>query len=96
MNEYDAFEEALERALGSAVRGSEGVGKEVWAALANITWRRKDGEDVEYSFRSGGDVVAELAGEGDYLDWYGCAQEGVVSERVSQAMEKEGWTWDAS
>lgn len=69
------------------------LGHELWSALTNIDWRK--GEDVAgYSFRAAGDVVAALAGYGNYCDWYCGSVDGVVSERVRRALAERGWTPD--
>lgn len=93
MSDFEAFEQALERAMGPDIRKQTVVAEQVWSALANIVWRHGNKHEVSYSFRDAGDLIAEIRGEGDYLDWYCCAEAGTVSKLVSQAMEKEGWAW---
>jgi hypothetical protein len=45
------------------------------------------------SWRAAGAVVADLVGRGEcYLDYYCSGNEGVVSERVCEALGELSWT----
>jgi hypothetical protein len=35
--------------------------------------------------------VAELRGEGDYMDWYLTGNEGIVFDVIAADLEKLGW-----
>lgn len=89
---YGAFEQALDRALGEAMRADDAVCREVWSALANVDWSHPEHGEVGYSFRAGGDLIAAILQRGDYMDWYCCAGDAEVSERVADALQTEGWT----
>lgn len=91
IREDDAFEVAVERALGDAIRSDEQVGHEMWSALANVDWVHENGDDAGYTFRAAGDLVAAIRGSGMYMDWYCASPSGVVSERVEKAMATQGW-----
>lgn len=91
MNEADAFEAAVERSLGEAIRANRQIGRELWSALANVAWVHAHGDTAGYSFRAAGDLIAAVRGEGSYLDWYCCGPDGVVSERIAAALAVEGW-----
>lgn len=88
-----SFVISVARALGDNILHDDVVCFELWSALANVIWMHDRSEDVAYSFRAAGDLIAELRGEGDYRDWYCRGWPGVVSDRISDAMKAEGWTW---
>lgn len=85
----DPFEMAVKRALDLTDRA---VASELWAALANVGWEHVSGAWAAYSFRAGGDLIAAVLGEGDYLEWYCCGVSGVVTDRIRNAMASEGWS----
>lgn len=87
-----AFELMLDRVLGERILADGGVAVELWSALANVEWQHADGGAVSYSFRSAGDLIAWLREEGSYLDWYCCAEPGVVSTDIQRALAAHGWT----
>ena len=66
---------------------------EVWSALANVDWEHKDHGIVGYSFRAAGGLIAEIIGEGDYMDWYCCGPYAEVSWRIERSLGKLGWTY---
>jgi len=66
------------------VRASKSYAQNLYAAICNMQWQKKDvwpilkDELWGASWRASGGIVAELRCEGDYLDWYcsGIFQEG--------------------
>jgi len=56
---------------------------EVWPVLRGDTW--------SCTWRSAGSIVAELRGEGDYMDWYLTGNEGVIADIIAADLEKLGW-----
>lgn len=90
----DAFEAALEAALGERIRASEEVACEMWCALANVAWRHRDGTEVGYSFRDAGGLIARTRGKGSYLDWYCCGNFGRVTPMIAEALARHGWSGD--
>lgn len=93
LDETDAFEAAVARALGPQMREDDELCAEVWSSLANAGWRHENGDTAGYSFRAAGDLVASVLGRGDYLDWYCSGPYATCSERVRRALAAEGWTW---
>lgn len=91
MDETDAFEMAVARQLGAAMKTDSALCVEVYSALTNQDWAHENGDQAGYSFRAAGDLIAAVIGEGSYIDFYCSGPEGVVSERVAEALAREGW-----
>ena len=60
----ERFEALLQGVLGGRVRRSELDAVELWSALAYTLWLGPQSEQVRYTFRSAGDVEAQLRGGG--------------------------------
>lgn len=42
----------------------------LWGIISNHDVRDKDGRKISGSFRWNGDMISQVVGEGDYLDYY--------------------------
>lgn len=72
--------------------GSDLFARLLYAALCNTEWHhRATGQLWSCSWRSAGDVVADMRGEGNYMDWYCSGGEGLVDEVVLMEVEALGW-----
>ena len=84
--------------LYAAMCNNEFVKNDVWSILQDKRWSA--------SWRSAGGIVADLCGEGDYMDWY-CSgmgffdkseivplkyvPEGMVTDEIREDLLKLGW-----
>lgn len=77
-------------------RASESYAQNIYAALCNMQWQRVDvwpvlkGETWSCSWRSAGGIVADLRGEGDYIDWY-CSGMGGINREYDGEESNEQW-----
>lgn len=94
LNNADAFEVAVNRALGDRIRASEDMAEAMWSALANVDWEHESGDTAVYSFRAAGDLIAAICGKGDYMDWYCSGPYATVSDEIGKAMAAEGWSYN--
>ena len=69
-DQHERFEELLDEVLGERIRGDDMCAVELWSALAGTVWLGPHAEQVRYSMRSAGEVVAQIGKEGEYTDWY--------------------------
>ena len=87
----------LERdfAMSDRIRGlirSDVFAVLLYGALCNTSWRHKaTGAIWHCSWRGAGGIVAELRGEGCYMDWYCSSGEGLVDEHVLAEIGALGW-----
>ncbi len=88
-------------------RASESYAQNIYAALCNMQWQKIDvwpvlkDERWSCSWRSAGGIVADLRGEGDYIDWYcsgmadkadtGFVPEGAVTDEIQEDFQRLGW-----
>ena len=64
----------------------------LYASLCGTRWRhRATGTAWSASMRQAGAIVANVRGEGDYLDWYCSGGEDVVDERIAALIGELSW-----
>ncbi len=76
--------------IKTKMRSSKDYCLRFYATLCN-NGLRKGTHDTGYSWRSTGALVADILGEGDYLDWYCSGNEGRVDEEVEADLKEIGW-----
>ena len=94
------------------VQDSETYAQNLYAAMCNNVfqrnevWPRLKDEYWSCSWRSAGGIIAELRGQGDYIDWYcsgimgvgeadsfqGYVSESTVTDEIRQDLFAIGWT----
>jgi hypothetical protein len=94
------------------VQDSETYAQNLYAAMCNNVfqrnevWPRLRDEYWSCSWRSAGGIIAELRGQGDYIDWYcsgifgvgeadsfqGYVSESTVTDEIRQDLFAIGWT----
>lgn len=90
-----AFEEMLARVFGERMQTEDDLCKEIWSALANVTWYHpKSYLEAGYSFRAAGGLIAAIRGGGDYMDWYCCGPYAFITDEIRRSFRKEGWIPD--
>jgi hypothetical protein len=87
-------------ALGAQLDDDQ-FANELYCACCNVIWVHEDNSTWTCSWRYAGGMVADLRNERkgpistqsyeDYLDYYCMGKEGVVSDRVLEALATLGW-----
>lgn len=83
---------ALKNNFENDIKTDDDFCKRLWSSLANVNWIHGENEHG-YSFRSAGDVIASIRGDGHYMDWYCSGPDGVVDGYIAETMFKNGWTY---
>jgi hypothetical protein len=93
---YGLFEQTVERLFGERLRANKDDANAFWGGLANVDWTGPNGEEVGYSFRAAGDLLAAIRrDEGDmtYMLYYCAAPDGMVPVWMAEALVDEGWRY---
>ena len=64
---------------------------DLYSALCNNRFYYGNNE-WSCSFRDAGDIISDIVGYGDYLDYYCSGNEGVVTDEIKQDLLTMGWT----
>lgn len=87
--------------LCQQIAASTTFARELYAALCNNQFRHitvDSHDDHDYwscSWRYAGEILStirRLQDHGGYMDWYCSGNEGVISDRVRDAIKAMGWT----
>jgi hypothetical protein len=93
LNKPNLFRDIIDsQRIKNKMRASKDYCKRFYAAMCN-TDLYKVGSTGEYgySWRSAGGLVADILGEGDYLDWYCSGNEGFVDDEIADDLNEVGW-----
>ena len=106
----DLEDDLLEsRYIKQKVREDDVYAQNLYAALCNMQWVKDDSVQAWHcSWRYAGSLVAQMNGEGDYLDWYlsttlfstdGYINEGALKDNIVEDLKLLGWNplpWEKS
>lgn len=90
------FEDDLETLFKDRIKTSDEFCKSLWSALANVDWINEDGTEFGCTFRHAGAIIAEIRGDGGYMDWYCSGEYATVSDEIANELKKLGWTYKTS
>jgi hypothetical protein len=114
VTKYDLEEDIRKNPeLVAKIKSRDDYAQNLYAAMCNMRWQRTETFPIlkndiwNVSWRSAGGIVAELRGDGDYLDWYcsgmigwgnGCGElnpkfvpESVVTLEILNDLKHLGW-----
>lgn len=80
------------------VRSLPDYGRDLYAALCNNQFQRQDIMPVlrdqrwSCTWRYAGGIIADMMGQGDYIDWYCAGREGEVTDEVRADLLRLGWS----
>ena len=83
----------LSSLFGEDLISSEEFRKDMWNALANVSWFQISNPDIGYmfSFRSADNFITEYTRSGN--SYYMCGLGYQVSEYIAEKMKKAGWDY---
>lgn len=83
--------------LARKIKGSREYAGDLYGALCNNMFQKNDVWPIlqdktwSCSWRYAGGIVADIIGEGDYMDWYARGNESIITEEIEQDLDKIGW-----
>ena len=92
--EYDLRTSEL---IINKVRSLSEYGKHLYATLCNNEFLKRDTWEIltertwSCSWRYAGGILADIMGEGDYMDWYCSGDEGHVFKEIEDDLYSLGW-----
>jgi hypothetical protein len=94
INKPNLFRDVIDsQTIKNKMRASKSYSKKFYAAMCNTdVYKDGDAGEYGYSWRSAGGLVADILGEGDYLNWYCSGNEGFVDDEVADDLKEIGWT----
>jgi hypothetical protein len=94
MNLYAKFDDDVREVLGQKLRASDEAAAEFWSSLANVGWFHESApsEEVGYTFRAAGGLIAQIRADGGYLDWYCSGPYAVIATWIAELMATKGWS----
>ena len=103
--EHDMEQDMANSAMILAKVQRDSYAQNLYAALCNMQWQKSEVWPVlkndlwSCTWRSAGGIVAELRGEGDYLDWYCSGMGGGIgyyTEEDIRHMERYGYVSEST
>ena len=79
------------------LKENKDFGCELWSSMANVSWIHTADPaetDCGHGFRGAGSLIAEMLGEGDYLEWYCSGPYETVSDYIAEEMATKGWRYE--
>jgi hypothetical protein len=99
---YELDEEiAATPALVEKIKTRVDYAQNLYAAFCNMRWQKSETFPIlkndlwHVSWRSAGSVIAELRGEGDYLDWYCSGMGGLAGYDDDEDWDKKNFVPEA-
>jgi len=78
--------------IKNKMRASKDYCKRFYAAMCNTDlYKTGISGEYGYSWRAAGGLIADILGEGDYLNWYCSGNEGFVDDEVQNDLNAIGW-----
>lgn len=93
LNTPNLFRDVIDsETIKNKMRASKSYCKKFYAAMCNTDLYKVGSEgEYGYSWRAAGGLVADILGEGDYLDWYCSGNEGFVDDEIADDLNAIGW-----
>jgi hypothetical protein len=79
------------------VRSSDDYATSLYAALCNNDFQKQEvfpilrDQTWSCTFRYAGGIIADMRGEGSYIDWYCSGPEGHVTDEIRNDLAELGW-----
>ena len=78
--------------IKNKMRASKDYCKRFYAAMCNTDlYKTGISGEYGYSWRAAGGLIADILGEGDYLNWYCSGNEGFVDDEIADDLNEIGW-----